>query len=376
MKFCVDIQTRAPGALEDDNLKGERRWERQAARALLNAGRQVGSIHDSWGSPDTSLWLGRIGNLSGHTLITQADPGNVRYKPGAEAFVSNVFCGLAPEAEAEVYRAVSEMGRERVFLTHSFQVHVALKRLPEDLHDRIRWLPAPAVPCVRRDIDTFKNKMFLWSARAISFRMINPLPSILNLLEWIRGCLKADPELRFEVLASEERMNQDEADRYVWGFPPFAAAFQDVRSQVTIHPSISWSEVQKIFARTKLIVNDPTAFGGPPIEAASFGIPVPGVPCSSFHTTTPDEALWREAKGYIDLRPAFPEFVSVGDNYRGGGGRCGLVDPCTLVDILDQWNKDGDEYRRIGEGYRSFVEKTYTYAAFVRHLDAILAAQS
>lgn len=389
MRYTVDIQTRAEGSLEGDNLKGERRWERQAARALLDAGREVGSVSDSWARPDSPRWQGACG-WAGRTLITQADPGNVRYKPGAAFFLSNVFCGLDTHAEGEIYNAIRDMGRERVFLTHSFQVHVALKRLPAELHDRIRWLPAPAVPRVRRDIDTFANRTLLWSARAISFRMNNPLQSIINLLDWIRETLRADPGLTFEVLASEERMDQAAADAYVWGFPTFAAALSDVRSQVKIHPSISWAAVQDVFARTKLVVNDPTAFGGPPIEAASLGIPVPGVPCSSFHTTSPDKALWREFDQWIEGQgdrniidhwneaprpssaPAFPEFVSVGDNLRGHSGRDGLVDPCSLVDILDLWNKDADAYRKAGDGYRSYVERTYTYAAFVAKLDEMI----
>lgn len=361
MKYCVDILAKATGSFEDDNLKGERRWERQAARALLDAGRLVGSIRDAWARPDTPLWTGIIENLSDHVLLTQADPGNVRYCKGADAFVSNVFCGLTSEAEAEIRRAVAEMGRSRIALTHSFQVHCALKRLPEDLHDLIHWLPVPAVPRVRRDIDTFLNKTFLWSARAINFRLNNILPHIVRLLDWIRDCLDTDSSLRFEVLAGEEGMGQTEADRWVWGFPPFEAAFLDVREQVKIHPSIAWSEVMKIYERTKLVVNDPTAFGGPPIEAASFGIPMTGVPCSSFHTTTPRKAKWPNAPEYNGIPvPAFSGFVETGS-----------ANSLSLVDLLDRWHKDEGEYHRVGDAYRTFVEETYTYASFVRHLDAL-----
>lgn len=380
MKYAVDILTKAAGALEDDNLKGERRWERQAARALLDAGREVGAPRDSWDRPDTSRWLGTVGDLSGHALVTQADPGTVRYRPGAEAFITNIFSGMIDSGEAEIRRAVQEMGRERVALTHGFQVHVPPKRLPPDLHDLIHWLPVPAVPRVHFDHEPFANKTLLWAARAISFRMINPIPSILSLLDWIRETLRADPGLIFEVMACEERMSQEEADRYVWGFRAFEEAFRDMKSQIRIHPSIGWSDVQTIFARTKLMVNDPTAFGGPPIEAASFGIPVAGTACSLFHMLDPREVAgrplppitkglrvgggqwWdhrRECPEDLTPVPGFPELVIIdGDKTR-------------LVDQLECWHRDERAYQEAGNACRKFVHDTYTYDSFVRHLDAL-----
>jgi hypothetical protein len=374
VKYAVDILTKAEGSLEDDNLKGERRWERQAARALLDAGREVGAPRDSWDRPDTSRWLGTVGDLSGYALITHGDPGTVRYRPGAEAFISNVFCGLTAEAEAEIRRAVAELGRRRVALTHSFQLNVALKRLPPDLHDLIHWVPVPAVASVNWDSDPFNNKVLLWSTRAISFRLIRPLQSILDLLDWIRQRLVEDRDLRFEVLASEERMNQEEADRWVWGFPAFEEAFRDVRGQVVIHPSIHWSEVQKVFSRTKMIVNDPVAFGGPAIEAASFGIPFVGRAFSSFHVTDPASARWPGADDAGESRPAFPEFVEVGCVAAGvGGAGSATLSYPRFVDQLDVWFRDGEAYRRAGNAYRRYVDATYTNAAFVRYLDALPA---
>src|SRR3990167_4967854 len=131
--YCVDIQAHAAGALEGDNLRGERRWERQVARALLDAGRRVGSIGQAWGRPDTPLWDGEVRSLSGRVLIAHADPNSVRYRPGAEAFVSNVFCGLGEAAEQEIRHAVADMGRTKVALTRSFQTNSTVTRIPQDL---------------------------------------------------------------------------------------------------------------------------------------------------------------------------------------------------------------------------------------------------
>lgn len=160
-------------------------------------------------------------------------------------------------------------------------------------------------------------------------------------------------------------MNQAEADKYVWGFPAFANAFADLRHRVKIHPSIDWSAVLKIYERTKLCVNDPTAFGGPPIEAASFGIPQVGVECSLWHTTDPAAARWRQAPDYDGLSPAFPEFVGIGGVTFGGTGSP------SVVDVLDNWHRDEVSYRKAGDAYRNYVDETYTYASFVRHLDAL-----
>lgn len=355
MKYCVDIREAASGSLEGDNLHGEQRWERQVARALLDSGREVGAVRNVWGNPDTTLWRGEIRDLRGHTLISYADPGTTRYRPGADVFITNVFCGLTDTAEREIRQAISDMGRNRVALTHSFQVHVALKRLPPDLHDLIRWLPVPAVPHVHWDNDPFPKKVLLWSARAIHFRLIQPHQTIIDLLDWIRARLVEDPEMRFEVLASEMGLNQSAAEKWVWGFPPFEAAFKDVRSQVVIHPSLSWSQVQAVFSRTKMCVNDPTAFGGPPLEAASFGIPVACPVIGLFSdadASAPEPAYTATA--------AFPEMTVWG----------GVGSP-DYVDQLDKWFHDRDAFHSAGKAYREYVDRTYTYAAFVRHLDAL-----
>ena len=123
MKYIVDMRETANSDLADDNLKGERRWERHVISALLGAGRQVASSHANWTRPNTPLWGGVTNDFSGAVLVAEADPDHVRYRGKPNAFISNAFSVLTPNAEAEIRHAISELGRRRVVLTHSFAVH-------------------------------------------------------------------------------------------------------------------------------------------------------------------------------------------------------------------------------------------------------------
>lgn len=377
MKYVVDMRETANGALDDDNLKGERRWERHVVSALLGAGRQVASSHANWTRPSTPLWQGVTDDFSGAALITEADPDHVRYRGRPDAFVSNAFSVMTPSAEAEIRHAIADLGRRRVVLTHSFQAHVPQKRLPPDLHDLIRWLPVPAVPHVHWDHDGFFNKTLLWSGRAIHLYLMPPVfKPVLDLLDWIRGCLQEDHGLTFEILLGEERVDQTTADNWVWRFPAFEQAFRDLRDRVVVHTSRSWREVQEVYARTKLCVNAGMMFGGPPIEAASFGIPVAGTASVSvFHTA--DAAA---AEPSLTALPAFPEYVAADSGAEVAGtvsvsvfraAVAGFSNNRRLVDHLDAWHRNAAEYHRVGDAYRKFVDATYTYASFVHHLDAL-----
>lgn len=360
MRYIVDMRETANGSLDDDNLKGERRWERHVIGALLSAGRQVASSHADWTRPSTALWQGVTGDFFGAVFIAEADPEHVRYRSRPDAFISNAFSVMTPNAEAEIRGAISELGRQRVVLTHSFPAHIPQKRLSPDLHDLIRWLPAPAVPYVHWDYNGFAQKTLLWSGRAIHLYLMPPVfKPVTDLLDWIRACLLADRELTFEILLGEERVDQAAADHWVWRFPAFETVFRDLRNRVVVHTSRTWQEVQAIYARTKLCVNAAMKFGGPPIEAASFGIPVAGTSTVSvFHMADASAA-----EPSHTATPAFPEYVAVSED--SGNHR--------LVDQLDLWYRDEVEYRRIGNAYRKFVDETYTYAAFVRYFDALPA---
>lgn len=355
MKYVVDMRETANGSLDDDNLKGERRWERHVIGALLSAGHPVASSHADWTRPDIPLWQGVTSDFAGAVLLVEADPEHIRFRGEPDAFISNAFSVMTPSAEAEIRHAISKLGRERVILTHSFPAHVPQKRLSSDLHDRIRWLPVPAVPYVHRDYDGFAQKTLLWSGRAIHLYLMPPVfQPMLDLLDWIRTCLLEDHELIFEILLGEERVDQAAANHWVWRFPAFETAFHDLRGRVVVHTSRSWREVQAAYARTKLCVNAAIKFGGPPIEAASFGIPVAGTATVSvFHT-----ADTNAPEPSLTATPAFPEYTAVGEGHR-------------LVDRLDVWLHNATEYHRVGDAYREFVDKTYTYAAFLRHLDAL-----
>lgn len=368
MNYVVDMRETANFRLHDDNLKGERRWERHVVAALLAAGRHVSSSHANWTAPTSHHWGGVTNTFDGSVFIAEADPEHVRFRGRPSFFVSDAFSHMTPGAEDEIRQAMAAIGRERVFLTHSFKAHIPQKRLSPDLHDRIRWLPVPAVPCVYWSHDPFAEKTLLWSGRAIHLYLMSPLKPVLDLLDWIRGRLLEDSALKFEILLGEERVDQAKADWWVWRFPEFERTFKDLRHRVIVHTSRSWAEVQSAYARTKLCVNAAMKFGGPPIEAAAFGIPVAGTAnVSVFHDADPNAD-----EPSLAAFPAFPEYVRV-----DAGGTEQTMDYLggrRLVDQLDVWFHNAVEYNFHGRAYRKFVDETYTYAAFVRRLDELVGA--
>lgn len=367
MSYVVDMRETANGRLGDDNLKGERRWERHVVAALLAAGRRTQSSHSNWTRPTSPHWGGVTDDLTGKIFLAEADPEHVRFRGRPRVFISDAFSHMTPGCEHEIRNAMQAIGRERVFLTHSFRAHVPQKFLSPDLHDRIRWLPVPAVPNVYWSHDSWSQKTLLWSGRAIHLYLMNALPPVLDLLDWIRARMLEDQELKFEILLGEERVDQAKADWWVWRFAEFERVFKDLRSRVIIHTSRSWQEVQQAYARTKLCVNAAMKFGGPPIEAAAFGIPVAcTASVSVFHGADPD-AKDPSQTAY----PSFPEMVSV--DAGGGETTMDYLGGRRLVDQLDVWFKNGVEYYHAGNAYRKFVDETYTYAAFLKRLDALLS---
>lgn len=333
MKYCINITSGTlAGTLEDDDLRGEGRWERMVARGLVNMNVPVGTRLPKWGG-DSPNWIGHVKDFSDCAYITIYGGLN-SFPSDAHAYLFQFFSAPNAPIEEEIRGVMARSGRRNVFLTHSYPSDGCFDRLSEDLRDRAAWLPVP-VPDVSEG-DPTANTVLFHPSRGLS-------PDSADVLWFVRRALDRDPRLTFEALAGTYYSEELELS---WQHPLFREIFEDVRDRVTVHPPIGHAEVQRIYARARLVVC-PCGYGGPPLESARCGLPV--------------IALERDCSLYsAAYTPGFPELPRL----RVHGN---------MVEILDRLLYDQPYARRVGDACRRHVAEHFSYAAFQRALRGILA---
>ena len=333
MRYCINITSGAlAGTLEDDDLRGEGRWERLVARGLISTGEQVGTPSLKW-QGDAPNWIGYITDLSDCAYITIY--GGLETLPrSARVYLFQFFSAPNAPIEEEIRTVMRFAGRSNVFLTHSYPSDGCFDRLPEDLRDRTALLPMPVPDVIAND--PTENTVLFYPSRSLP-------PDSEALLRFIRQAMDRDSRLTFESITSTY---YSEACELSWKHPLFCEIFDSVRARVTLHPSISHAEVQKIYARTRLVVC-PCGYGGPPLESARCGLPV--------------IALERDCSLYsAPYTAGFPELP------RLGVGK-------SLIEMLERLLYDIHYARAVGNACRRYVAEHFSHAAFGRALDSIMA---
>lgn len=333
MRYCINI-TSGPltGTLEDDNLRGEGRWERMMARGLLATGEPVGTPLPKWAG-DSPNWIGHIENLSDCAYITIY--GGLETLPRtARVYMLQFFSAPNEPIIEEFRKIIAFAGRHNVWLMHSYLSDGCFDNLPDDLRDRAAWWPLPVADPVDGDAT---EKTVLFNPSRYSLGITG------EMVDFVRRALERDPRLTFEMVSGTYLSESAEA---IWAHPVFAAAFDHLRHRVVVHPPLCGPEVQRIYARTRLVVC-PSGYGGPPVESARYGIPV--------------IALERDCSFYTArYTPGFPELPRL--NVDG-----------TLAEILDRLLYDTPYARRVGDACRRYVAEHFSYAAFARVLRRILS---
>jgi hypothetical protein len=335
MKYCINI-TSGPlaGTLEDDDLRGEGRWERMVARGLINAGVQVGTPLQKW-KGDAPNWIGAIEDLSDSVYIT-IYPGLVRLPRTARIYILQFFSPPDAAIHEEIRQIISFAGHRNVLITHSYPSDGAVNGLPEDLRDRTALLPVPVPPPIAGDAT---ERTVLFHPSRHSFHSL--FGDGGEILGFVRRALLRNSQLTFETVSGTYETNHAQLIRE---HPLFAAALGDLADRVTVHPPLGHREVQAIYARTRLVIC-PSGYGGPPIESARHGIPV--------------VALERDCSLYsAPYTPGFAELPRLGAEQ-------------TLVAILDRLLYDSNYARRVGDAGRHYVAEHYGQAAFEAALKAI-----
>jgi len=356
ISVCVFIRNPAPGNLRSGNLRGEPRWERQALEACLN-NPQVGSVYTSghvWGGSHPKYKGKMRPNVAAETVLLTHDwhRGQIQgynYK----AVFANIFSSPAPTQVSQVKDTNKQLNGKLFFTLgypHLYNEVAKIEQLENFLpRDNIVLLPVPGSPGVVHDSNFDKTKL-LWAQRcAHMLRMENSLP-----LLWSLQQLDKNKDLTLEVLSGwSPREAKNYVDGRVISLPDVTKAWWELekfapyihlKDRVTLHPQLGWDEVLTLYGQSKLLLTYGLSFGGPPVEAGMYGIPIVTngisgamVDCEEYlHTATEADALL----------------------------------------IYERLLNDREFYDRVGSSYRDYVDKTYTYAAFNANFNRLLVDKS
>jgi len=356
MRFVVNITSESLGGLPDGNFRGEPRWERNVADALLSGGKTVGCTRSNVASIASSSkqWVGFVANPSKDLVITHSSTETSHHYAGGKYYIYNFFS--KPHISRpidEIKGVLGKIGSSSVVVTQSFRSSSEFRFMKDTFQDNFRWLGTPAVPVVYSDRSNFSCPALTWSSRMIASEIVNNSASARSLFEWIASKMALRSDLILEIITGyQDDYIYDigksvDIEKWLWSRTEFSP-LESFRDRVVIHKSIPWASVLQILSRTKMIISPPKSYGGPPLEAASFGIPTIGLKNeSSFHDETGSPMI----KNYLWTH--------------------GIVDPL-FIEKLDRIYSDKTFYEEAGSEYRACTDQYYSYKAFNTQLDSII----
>lgn len=356
-------------SIAGENLRGEDRWRRNALRAFLQEGYTVATWTEQWLSeqvPPENF----IDNLSAKpelynnnkvVVISHSLPTHIygltlnsEFPKTFHKYLINIWSsaqttpdGCVP-AMKELVNSVAN--REDVAITHSFsrslessQIRDALRQF--GIEDRFSILCNPGVESVDFGADNFDKKTLLWLNRDPYgwFLRSNGGAEVpaRQYMSWLASKLLEDEEYNITFITGDSKASAESN----WGTTnlkesmlshTIGSPLRPFQDRVHILLDTPWEEVMSVIKNeTKLLINTPMRYGGPPIEAASVGIPTVGL-----INTNP----------FIDM----PGYHGVPEHFYVG-----------LPKEYDRLLHDHTYYRQEGDRFRQYTHDNYTYKAFV-----------
>lgn len=353
MKYLVNLTSPIITTLRDGNFRGEPRWERNVVDALLTAGREVHTTREVWSSelPKPSNFHDGVNQewLDDSVFISYGVP-------------KEIFTGYVPPDLKVPYRIIQyhdgpsyeykdtflKYDREKpgsIVATTSFKAWRYKTRLDDVFGSHlVEHVIGPTVPYVDLECNNFNKKNLLWSYRNFQSYAEKDATGMHVLMKQISSYMDKDPSLTLTIVA--QSLLQDPLD-WFFGFS-FTDQLQKHASRIFIKSNIEWHEMIQLVKESKLIVSPAEPLGGPPFEAAMFGIPT---------------ILESETNPFIDNHrtPFFPEVLMA---------RRGISQE--FLSLLDRLYKDESLYRLHGDAYRNYVHNNATYTAYVNQLEQIM----
>lgn len=360
MKICVLLRDKATTNLRSGNLRSEPRWERQVLEACVESPlvEEVYTAEWEWegGQAVSPKYKGLIsgGSAADTILIMQDWHFGIAKRYKYKGIVVNIYAGPWEENRPEIASLVAEYGNRLVF-TSGFPVvyRRCVSEGESDLRrfvagENVRLLPVPGIP-VASYKNCFENKTILWSRRCPLFESAEKDPGLVWALEKLKENSDLDLHIIFGWRNKEEERDLDNGEvvcipgdlsTYFWSKETFKS-YIDLRPRVRIDRGLNWENVLEAYNQTKVLANHAEHYGGPPLEAAMYGVPFIGT-CNT-------EGALADCPGYLYT-----------------------VDVKEAYSLLDTLLVDEVFYRETALSYHNYAAERYTYEAFCLNLFNIL----
>lgn len=312
MKVCISLRDKVGSDLRAESLRSEPRWERLALEACTRNPEvtDIFTLGFEWreGTSFTPKYRGFLNNsVASETILLMQDCNtSVLGSFGFKAAVINIFHGPWIGQKDEIWNLTRRLGNRVFFvLGHprlyrdemGFSFDVAKRdpsvvRAAADSHlrnfsttDRILFLPVPWIPesCYA---DRFDKKNLLWPCRILYMGQVFDSFTV----DWALKELIKDQSLSLNILTGFEKDNSNAKDYVNGNVISIAGNINDyfwraekmqkylsIRSRVHLHYAMSWRDILAINAESRLMLFHGKQYGGPPLEAAMYGIPFIGV---------------------------------------------------------------------------------------------------
>jgi hypothetical protein len=357
MRFVVNLTSpNVTTSLKGGNFRGEPRWERQVTEALLEAGHTVHTIMSGAWSPletkPSNLIYGITPELASQCVCLAHDFQPNSVPPIFKASLFNMFSiHYFRDIPEKVQEYKNKYGRNLIFTQGYLGSNNERDIIKAVGSDHYEFLGVPGVPSVSME-DNFGKKKLLWISRGIHLHAFpeKENPELIHFINWVKSRMAADPELEFYIVSG---LSQRDMDWQGWNCTVEERIFQSkiiqelnpYRNRVKVPVNLDWNEILDLMKNVKLSVSiAPDRWGGPPCEAAAWGIPY--------------------------LQPDAPAMF---EHMAGGYLHAG-----SIQDKLSMYTRLMDDhsfYREKGDQYRNFVNQHHTYTAFNKRLDEILKSR-
>lgn len=360
MKYLVHCTAVASPTFRHGNYRGEPRWELNSVDALLAMGRTVHSTTNIWQSSSP-----RPENLYDMNLNWMDESIQISYGVPHE-----IHTGYYPPEANPKYRIVqyhdgpSQQTKDKFLRFHkdrpgsivatcSFKTGSYLSRLQSVLGaENVEWHFGPTVPCVYEDHHSFNQNTLLWAYRNFC-RFADENPSGMErLFNKVADWMNKNHELKVVILAQPHNEISKAAldgNRPAWFFNfGFSRPLKKFADRVEILTNQHWCDVLDLYSKTKVVISPAEPLGGPPFEAASYGIPM---------------ILESRTNPFIEGNgnPMFNGLISVAQGFSND-----------FFNYLDRLFHDQSFYNNHGNAYRSFVKQHATYASWVSNVESIV----
>lgn len=365
MRVCVHLRDPAGVDLRGGNFRSEPRWERLALEACIS-NNMINELYTSgyeWvgGSSVSEKYKGKIDSNSSKGAILIAQDWNRSTLDGMnyKAALLNIFLGPWDNQIEEITNIRNKLGGHLYFMVGHPSLYrgemVDSKNTCSHLEkfvpvDNIIPIPLPWIPenCFG---DRFLNKSLFWTSRIVFVQQMVESGTIM----WALDKLCKDCSLNLRILVGwnpnevKDLVNgnvvmiSEDINDYVWKQQIFTK-YKSVRNRVRVLYGMEWREILKENELAKLMITHARHYGGPPMEAAMYGVPFVG--------TTKDTGALVDCEDYLFTHSE--------------------EEACT---ILDRLMDDREFYGNIAKSYNNYAVSTYSFSNFNNNINKFLTSK-